>query len=67
MAEIGTCQSCGSTDEPLVLVQRLYVTPEAWDTPGEVRPGGNEWWCVVCRTHYPHQDPVDEATTEPPA
>lgn len=52
------CESCGSPDE-LAAVRRLYVTPEAWDTPGSVRAGDVEWWCAVCRTHYPHADPAE--------
>lgn len=36
-------------------MRRVYVTPEAWDTPERVEPAGEEWWCFVCRTHYPHQ------------
>jgi len=51
----GTCESCGREDEEIVLVRRLYVTPEAWDTPEKVEAGGEERWCFVCRTHYPHE------------
>jgi hypothetical protein len=51
------CESCGATDEELALVRRVYVTPESWDTDGRVEVAGLEWWCYVCRTHYPHQDP----------
>jgi len=65
MTVTGTCESCGSIDEPLLLVQRLYVTPEAWDSPGEVRLAGEEWWCIVCRSHYPHQPP-GETPPDPP-
>lgn len=50
----GTCESCGR-DEALVAVRRFYITPERWDTEGKVEAGGDEWWCFVCRTHYPHQ------------
>jgi len=50
----GTCESCGRDDE-VVLVRRVYVTPEAWDTQGRVDVAGEELWCYVCRTHYPHQ------------
>jgi hypothetical protein len=56
---IATCESCGR-DEEVVRVRRLYVTPEAWDTPGKVEQGGEEVWCFVCRTHYPHEL-LDEA------
>ena len=38
-AMTGTCESCGRDDDDLVLVRRLYVTPEAWDTPGKRRGG----------------------------
>ena len=27
-----TCDACGATDDALVEVHRLYITPEAWDT-----------------------------------
>jgi hypothetical protein len=50
------CESCGRDDEDVVVVRRLYVTPEAWDTPGKVEPGDEEKWCFVCRTHYPHEE-----------
>jgi hypothetical protein len=53
---LGTCDSCGRDDEEVVLVRRLYVTPEAWDTPEKVEAGGEERWCFVCRTHYPHEE-----------
>ena len=54
MAE-GICDSCGSYDE-LIAVHRLYVTPEAWDTPGSVRRMADvESWCFACTTHYPHE------------
>ena len=56
---VATCESCGR-DEEVVRVRRLYVTPEAWDTPGKVEHGGEEVWCFVCRTHYPHEL-LDEA------
>jgi len=66
MTVIGVCESCGTANEELALVRRFYVTPEAWDTPGKVEPAGEERWCFVCRTHYPHQllegdDPADSA------
>lgn len=48
------CESCGAGDEPLVRVRRLYVTPESWESTERVDEGGLEWWCSVCRTHYPH-------------
>ncbi len=51
----GTCESCGRDEDDLLLVRRLYVTPEAWDTPGKVEEGDLEKWCFVCRTHYSHE------------
>ena len=54
----GTCDSCGRDDESLEVVHRVYVTPEAWDSPGKVEVvDKTEKWCFVCRTHYPHQLP----------
>lgn len=70
------CQSCGDPEADVVLVRRLYVTPERWDQAGEVRVDEDEWWCFPCRTLYPHQeldpdgDPVEHElgwSTEPPA
>ena len=54
---IGTCESCGRDEEDLVLVRRLYITPESWDTPERIERGDTEQWCFVCRTHYPHEAP----------
>ena len=54
-----TCESCGTETTELATVRRVYVTPEAWDRPGEVRGGDLERWCDVCRTHYPHQPPEE--------
>lgn len=50
------CESCGREDDDLVLVQRVYVVPESWDTPGssQTMPGG-ELWCFSCRSVYPHE------------
>jgi hypothetical protein len=66
MTDVGVCESCGTAGEELALVRRYYVTPEAWDTAGKVEPAGEERWCFVCRTHYPHEllegdDPGDTA------
>ena len=53
-----TCDSCGAVESDLAFVQRVYVTPESWDTPEKVTDGDLEWWCFVCRTHYPHRPPT---------
>jgi hypothetical protein len=54
-----TCDNCAHPDDELVLVRRVYVTPETWDTPSSivvVEPP--EWWCVSCVSQYPHE-PVE--------
>jgi len=57
---VGTCDSCGRDGEGLTAVHRLYVTPEAWDTPGKVTKVPDvERWCVSCLTHYPHEEVGD--------
>ncbi|MEZ5207225.1 MAG: hypothetical protein R2690_09690 [Acidimicrobiales bacterium] len=60
---IGACESCGREDEVVVRVRRMYVTPEAWDTPER---GGRGRGAVVlpCRTHYPHEA-IDGGTASP--
>ena len=56
------CENCAREDDELVLVRRVYVTPESWDTPGSSRTQpGAELWCFSCRTQYPHE-PADEET-----
>jgi|GEM_PF-768638 hypothetical protein len=53
--EKGQCHSCGSTDEHIVAVHRMYVVPEDWDTkPAQSVQNDIEMWCFSCRTHYPH-------------
>lgn len=52
-----TCDSCGRDEDDLVEVHRVYVVPEAWDTPGSEKTLTEvERWCFSCRTHYPHQE-----------
>jgi hypothetical protein len=59
------CASCGRDEDDLVLVHRVYVTPESWDTEGKVDVVDDvEQWCFVCRTHYPHQLVDSSATNE---
>jgi hypothetical protein len=54
---MGTCESCGRDDEALFAVHRMYVTPEAWDTPASSTTLSDvERWCLVCVTHYPHTE-----------
>ena len=58
MAEnAGTCESCGSEAADLVAVQRVYLTPAAWDQDEKIEiVEGVEHWCWPCRTHYPHRE-----------
>lgn len=56
------CDSCGDGDSTLVEVHRVYVTPAAWDTEGNVRVADEtEQWCSTCLVHYPHQVVSPEA------
>jgi hypothetical protein len=54
------CENCGFPDEELVLVRRVYVTPETWDQPGSEKVIEDaELWCVSCCSQYAH-DVVEE-------
>lgn len=50
------CESCGAADDDLAEVHRVYL-----ETDGQGRVVGErvlpdvERWCLVCRTHYPHE------------
>jgi hypothetical protein len=50
------CENCAQPDEELVLVRRVYVTPERWDSPeAEARIVDEaELWCISCCSQYPH-------------
>jgi hypothetical protein len=50
------CENCGGEDDELVLVQRVYVVPESWDTPASsTKVDEAELWCFSCRSQYPHE------------
>ena len=50
------CENCARADRDLVLVRRVYVVPEAWDTPGSsTTMAETELWCFSCRSIYPHE------------
>jgi hypothetical protein len=50
------CENCAGEDDELVLVRRVYVVPEAWDTPGSrTTVEQDELWCFSCRSLYPHE------------
>ena len=61
-----TCQNCARPDDELVLVRRVYVTPERWDSPeADARVvDETELWCVSCCSQYPHVVEADEAETD---
>ena len=55
----GACDNCGSPDEELGSVVRIYLVPD--DAGGEPRVtevSGTEEWCPACRATYPHRAPV---------
>jgi hypothetical protein len=62
------CENCAMPDEELVLVRRVYVTPEAWDRPeAEAKIVDEaELWCVSCCTQYPHvvEDSEEDETDQ---
>jgi hypothetical protein len=50
------CESCAREDDDLVVVKRVYVVPESWDTPGSSSTSNDtELWCFSCRSIYPHE------------
>ncbi|HEX2038436.1 MAG TPA: hypothetical protein VHF47_01755 [Acidimicrobiales bacterium] len=50
------CESCAREDDDLVVVKRVYVVPETWDTPGSATTvAETELWCFSCRSLYPHE------------
>jgi hypothetical protein len=54
-------------DDELVLVRRVYVTPERWDSPDASATivDEAELWCVSCCSQYPHVvEGTDEDTTD---
>ena len=54
--ENGDCESCGEVGcDDLVVLHRLYITPEAWDQEGSITQVEEvERWCAACRATYPH-------------
>jgi hypothetical protein len=55
------CENCGFADEELVLVRRVYLTPETWDQPASQRVVPDpELWCVSCVSQYPCEPVGDE-------
>ena len=52
-------------DDELVLVRRVYLTPERWDSPEATarEVGDPELWCISCCSQYPHVVLADEEDT----
>ena len=50
------CNSCGWPTDELEPVHRVYLAPsDAPDGATDTVLDELEWWCVSCRSHYPHQ------------
>jgi hypothetical protein len=50
------CENCAVVDDELVLVRRVYVTPESWDRPASYQVvDETELWCISCMSQYPHE------------
>jgi hypothetical protein len=49
-AAVEACTNCGRDDDQLSPVQRVYLLPDVTVLEDV------EWWCVSCRTQYPHGD-----------
>jgi hypothetical protein len=50
------CENCAREDDDLVVVRRVYLVPESWDTPGSSTTMPDlELWCFSCRSLYPHE------------
>lgn len=49
------CENCGTPDDELILVRRVYVTPATWDNPGSQEIVEEaELWCISCCSQYPN-------------
>jgi hypothetical protein len=56
MPDDPVCENCAREDDDLAAVHRVYVVPEAWDTPGSsTTMPETEVWCFPCRSMYPHE------------
>lgn len=54
------CENCGTPDDELIAVRRMYVTPESWDTPASQQLMDEvEMWCLSCASQYPHETVED--------
>ncbi len=51
----GPCENCDRPDEGLVAVHRVYLDPDDLERATVLDEA--EWWCVGCRSTYPHRLP----------
>jgi hypothetical protein len=50
------CENCATPDHELILVRRVYATPETWDAAGSEQVlDTTELWCISCLSQYPHE------------
>ena len=55
------CENCGIPDDELLLVRRIYLVPETWDTPASKTVVEDpELWCISCASQYPCESAEDE-------
>ncbi|HEY3241194.1 MAG TPA: hypothetical protein VGL92_16645 [Acidimicrobiia bacterium] len=52
------CENCGTPDDELAPVRRVYMDP---GHPGRVDrvEDDTELWCLSCTSQYPHQPAAD--------
>ena len=58
------CENCAVVDDELMVVRRVYVTPESWDRPASYQVvDETELWCISCLSQYPCElvDPDEDA------
>jgi hypothetical protein len=51
----GSCQNCGSPDEALAAVKRIYLEFDDGEVTGSATVQETEWWCRACRSTYPNE------------
>ena len=53
---MASCENCTRDEPELLLVRRVYIVPESWDTEAsETVDADVERWCISCCTQYPHE------------
>lgn len=56
------CESCGTPDDDLAEVHRIYVRADSWREVDDAVADDRvtvlddvEHWCFACRSQYPHR------------